>query len=39
MPVKIEFNKSNYDMCLYIQKEVDKLIKTSNLINNYRKLP
>ena len=39
MPVKIELNKSNYDMCLYIQKEVDKLVKTSNLINNYRKLP
>lgn len=39
MPIKIEFNKSNYDMCLYIQREVDKLIKTSNLINNYRKLP
>lgn len=39
MPIKIEFNKPNYDMCLYIQREVDKLIKTSNLINNYRKLP
>ncbi len=39
MPSKIEFNKSEFNMCITIQNEVDKLIKTSNIINNYRKLP
>ena len=39
MPAKLEFKDNNYDDCLSIQKEIDKLIKTSSLINNYRKLP
>lgn len=39
MPLKIEFNDTEYNMCLRIQKEIDKLIKTNDLINNYRKLP
>ena len=39
MPNKIEFNASNYDMCIKIEKEVDKLLKSSELISNYKKLP
>lgn len=39
MPNKLEFTNIIYNNCLIIQKEVDKLIKSSNLINNYRKLP
>lgn len=39
MPLKIEFNDTEYNMCIKIQKEIDKLIKTNDLINNYRKLP
>lgn len=39
MPPKLENKISIYDSCVYIKKEIDKLIKTSNFINNYRKLP
>lgn len=36
LPAKIEFNKNNYNQCLEIQKEIDKLMKTSDLITSYR---
>ena len=39
MPNKIEFNSSNYDMCIKIESEVDKLLKSSELITNYKHLP
>lgn len=39
MPPKLENKISIYESCVYIKKEIDKLIKTSNFINNYRKLP
>ena len=39
MPNKIEFNSNNYEMCKKIEKEVDKLLKSSELITNYKKLP
>ena len=35
MPNKIEFNTNNYDMCIKIEDEVDKLLKSSELITNY----
>ena len=38
MPSKIEFNLSEFDMCNRIQQEVDRLIKSSMIINNYRPL-
>jgi len=39
MPNKIEFNTNNYDMCIKIENEVDKLLKSSELITNYKHLP
>lgn len=36
MPSKIEFNLSEFEMCNKIQDEVDRLIKASVIINNYR---
>ena len=39
MPNKIEFNTNNYDMCIKIENEVDKLLKSSELITNYKYLP
>lgn len=39
MPNKIEFNNNNYEMCNRIEREVDKLLKSSELITNYKKLP
>ena len=39
MPNKIEFNTNNYEMCNRIEKEIDKLLKSSELITNYKKLP
>ena len=39
MPNKIEFNTNNYEMCNKIEKEIDKLLKSSELITNYKKLP
>ena len=39
MPNKIEFNTNNYEMCNIIEKEIDKLLKSSELITNYKKLP
>lgn len=38
IPSKIEFNKSEFKMCNEIQQEIDKLIKSSNIIKNYRSL-
>ena len=38
MPNKIEFNKNNYEMCIAIGKEVNKLIRSSELITNYKKV-
>ena len=38
IPNKIEFNLNEFDMCNRIQKEIDKLIKSSNIIKNYRSL-
>lgn len=39
MPTIIKFDKNNYDMCVYINREINKLKKTSKLIESYRKLP
>ena len=39
MPGIIKFNKNNYETCMSINKEINKLLKTSNLIKNYKKLP
>lgn len=39
MPNKIEFDDTNYNLCIKIEKEVDKLLKSSDLISSYRKLP
>ena len=39
MPNKIEFNTNNYDMCIRIENEVDKLLKSSELITNYKQIP
>lgn len=39
MPSIIKFNRNNYDTCISINKEINKLLKTSNLIKNYKKLP
>ena len=39
MPNRIEFNTNNYEMCNRIEKEIDKLLKSSELITNYKKLP
>lgn len=38
MPKKIEFTKSNYNMCGEIGKELDKLFKTRKLISEYKKI-
>ena len=39
MPSIIKFNRNNYDTCISINKEINKLLKTSNLIKNYKKSP
>ena len=39
MPNIIKFDKNNYDMCVYINRKINKLKKTSKLIESYRKLP
>lgn len=39
LPNKIEFDDTNYNLCIKIEKEVDKLLKSSELITTYRKLP
>ena len=39
MPSIIKFNRNNYDTCMSINKEINKLLKTSNLIKNYKKSP
>ena len=38
LPKKIEFTNNIYYDCVTIQKEVDKLMKTSSLINDYKKI-
>lgn len=35
LPNKIEFNKSEFEMCDLISKEIDAIIKTENLISPY----
>lgn len=37
IPPKIEFNGNEYNMCIKINKIIDYLYKTSNLIMNYQK--
>ena len=37
MPPKIEIENSEYKMCIKINKIIDYLYKTSNLIMNYQK--
>lgn len=32
MPLKLEFNDTNYNLCIYIKKEIDKLTKSHQLI-------
>ena len=39
MPSIIKFNRNNYDTYISINKEINKLLKTSNLIKNYKKSP
>ena len=39
MPSIIKFNKSNYNLCIDINKEVSRLIKSSDIVKNYKKLP
>ncbi len=39
MPSIINFKKDDYETCISINKEINKLLKTSNLIKNYKKLP
>lgn len=38
LPNKIEFEKSNYDMCKIISKELDKLYKSYKIVNEYKKV-
>lgn len=38
MPIKIEFDKNNYEMCRHIGRELDKILKTRQLINEYKKI-
>ena len=37
MPGKIEFDKTEFDMCTKISIEIDKLYKSNELINQYKK--
>ena len=37
MPNKIEFNQNNYEMCQIIRKELEKISKTDNLVEQYLK--
>ena len=35
LPDKIEFDRSNYDMCVKINKMIDQLCKTEHIISPY----
>ena len=37
MPSKIEFNDTEFNMCIKISNEIDKLYKSNNLIEEYKK--
>lgn len=37
MPDKIEFNDNEYNMCVKISNEIDRLYKSNNLIEEYKK--
>lgn len=37
MPSKIEFNNNEYDMCVKISNEIDRLYKSNSLIEEYKK--
>ena len=37
MPSKIEYNGSEYEMCIKISKEIDRLYKSNDLIEKYKK--
>ena len=37
LPLKIEFENSNYEMCKRISKELDKLYKSYKLASEYKK--
>jgi len=38
MPLKIEFNDTNYNMCKRVSEELDKLYKSHNIIEEYKKI-
>ena len=37
MPTKIEFNDTEFNMCIKISNEIDKLYKSNELVNQYKK--
>ena len=37
MPSKIEFNDTEFNMCIKISNEIDKLYKSNELVNQYKK--
>ena len=37
MPSKIEFNDTEFNMCIKISNEIDKLYKSNELVNEYKK--
>ena len=37
MPDKIEFNDSEFNMCIKIGNEIDKLYKSNKVIEEYKK--
>ena len=37
MPAKIEFNDTEFNMCIKISNEIDKLYKSNELVNQYKK--
>lgn len=37
MPSKIEFNDTEFNMCIKISNEIDKLYKSNQLVNQYKK--